>query len=41
MEVDYNKKEKIVGTFVIGMVVIMLAMLIIIGRGKDWFKGLV
>jgi phospholipid/cholesterol/gamma-HCH transport system substrate-binding protein len=38
MEVDYNKKEKIVGTFVIGMVVIMLAMLIIIGRGKDWFK---
>jgi len=38
MEVDYNKKEKIVGTFVIGIVVIMLAMLIIIGRGKDWFK---
>ncbi|MBC2695126.1 MAG: MCE family protein [Desulfobacteraceae bacterium] len=38
MEVDYNKKEKIVGMFVIGTVVIMLAMLIIIGRGKDWFK---
>lgn len=38
MEVDYNKKEKIVGTFVIGIVVLMLAMLIIIGRGKDWFK---
>jgi len=38
MEVDYNKKEKIVGTFVIGIVVIMLAMLIIIGRGNDWFK---
>jgi len=38
MEIDYNKKEKIVGTFVIGMVIIMLAMLIIIGRGKDWFK---
>lgn len=38
MEVDYNKKEKIVGTFVIGIVVIMLAMLIIIGRGKGWFK---
>jgi len=38
MEVDYNKKEKIVGTFVIGIVVILLTMLIIIGRGKDWFK---
>jgi len=38
MEVDYNKKEKIVGTFVIGIVVLMLTMLIIIGRGKDWFK---
>ena len=38
MEVDYNKKEKIVGTFVIGIVVLMLTMLIIIGRGKGWFK---
>ena len=38
MEVDYNKKEKIVGTFVIGIVVILFATLIIIGRGKDWFK---
>jgi phospholipid/cholesterol/gamma-HCH transport system substrate-binding protein len=38
MEIDYNKKEKIVGTFVIGIIVLMLAMLIIIGRGKDWFK---
>ena len=38
MEVDYNKKEKIVGTFVIGIVILMLTMLIIIGRGKDWFK---
>ncbi len=38
MEVDYNKKEKIVGTFVIGIVVLMLTLLIVIGRGKDWFK---
>ena len=38
MEVDYNKKEKIVGTFVIGIVILMFTMLIIIGRGKDWFK---
>ncbi len=38
MEVDYNKKEKIVGTFVIGIVILMLTMLIIIGRGKGWFK---
>ncbi len=38
MEIDYNKKEKIVGTFVIGIVILLLTMLIIIGRGKDWFK---
>ena len=38
MEIDYNKKEKIVGTFVIGIIVLMLAVLIIMGRGKDWFK---
>lgn len=38
MEIDYNKKEKIVGTFVIGIVILLFAMLIIIGRGKDWFK---
>ncbi|MDL1967086.1 MAG: MlaD family protein [Deltaproteobacteria bacterium] len=38
MEVDYNKKEKIVGTFLISIIVLMLAVLIIIGRGKDWFK---
>ena len=38
MEVDYNKKEKIVGTFVIGIVILLLTMLIVIGRGKDWFK---
>ena len=38
MEVDYNKKEKIVGMFVIGIVLLLFTMLVMISRGKDWFK---
>ncbi len=38
MELDFNRKEKIVGTFVIGVTILLLATVISIGRGKDWFK---
>lgn len=38
MEVDYNKKEKIVGIFVIGIVLLLFTVLVMISRGKDWFK---
>jgi phospholipid/cholesterol/gamma-HCH transport system substrate-binding protein len=38
MELDFNRKEKIVGLFVIGVIILLLATVISIGRGKDWFK---
>ena len=39
MELDFNKKEKIAGVFIIGIAILLLATVIIIGRGKDWFKA--
>lgn len=38
MDLHYTKAERAVGLFVIGIVAVMLAALIMIGRGKDWFK---
>jgi phospholipid/cholesterol/gamma-HCH transport system substrate-binding protein len=38
MDVDFSRKERVVGVFVIGVAVILLATIITIGRGKDWFK---
>ncbi len=38
MDLDFSKKEKAVGTFVICIIVILLTTVVIIGRGKDWFK---
>lgn len=38
MELDFNKKEKIAGAFIIFVVILLLTTVIIIGRGKDWFK---
>ena len=38
MELDFSKKEKIVGTFIITVAVLLLVTVVIIGRGKDWFK---
>lgn len=38
MEIDFDKREKIVGTFIIGVTILLLATVIIIGRGKDWFQ---
>ena len=38
MEVDFNKREKIVGIFIISVTILLLTTVIIIGRGKDWFK---
>ena len=38
MDVDFSRKERIVGLFVIGVAVILMATIITIGRGKDWFK---
>ncbi len=38
MDVDFSRKERIVGLFIIGVAVILMATIITIGRGKDWFK---
>jgi len=38
MELDFSKQEKIVGTFIICMTILLLATVIVIGRGKNWFK---
>jgi phospholipid/cholesterol/gamma-HCH transport system substrate-binding protein len=38
MEFRYNRKEKIVGIFVIFILLLLLSTIIIIGRGKHWFE---
>jgi phospholipid/cholesterol/gamma-HCH transport system substrate-binding protein len=38
MELDFSKKEKAVGTFIISVAVLLLVTVVVIGRGKDWFK---
>ena len=38
MDLNFSKKEKAVGTFIICIIVILLTTVVIIGRGKDWFK---
>lgn len=38
MELQYKKREKIVGFFIIFVVFLLLATVALIGRGKDWFK---
>ena len=37
MEASYTRAEKSVGFFVVGIVVLLLATVVILGRGKDWF----
>jgi len=41
MELTFTKKEKLAGVFIIGTAILLLATVIIIGRGKDWFKDYV
>jgi len=38
MEFDFNKREKIVGVFILCIAILLLTTVVIIGRGKDWFK---
>ena len=38
MELKYSRKERIAGVFIICSVLLLLVTLVIIGRGKDWFK---
>lgn len=41
MEVNYSRKEKIVGAFVTVVAVLLVGVLIMVGRGKQWFKNFV
>ncbi|MEE8400036.1 MAG: hypothetical protein V3S89_13580 [Desulfobacterales bacterium] len=38
MDTNFNKREKTVGTFLILIGIVLLTVLLVIGRGKDWFK---
>lgn len=38
MEMEFSRLERIVGTFIIGVSMLLMATLVIIGRGKDWFE---
>lgn len=39
MEMEFTRLERVVGTFIIGVSMLLMATLIIIGRGKDWFEA--
>lgn len=38
MDLDFDIREKIVGTFIICIAILLLGTIVMIGRGKDWFK---
>jgi phospholipid/cholesterol/gamma-HCH transport system substrate-binding protein len=38
MELDFNRREKIVGVFILCIAILLLTTVVVIGRGKDWFK---
>ncbi len=41
MELEFNRKEKAVGVFIIIVMTLLIMSIISIGRGKDWFKSYV
>ncbi len=41
MKISFDAKEKIVGTFMVIMVILLLTVVVMTGRGKDWFKAYV
>jgi phospholipid/cholesterol/gamma-HCH transport system substrate-binding protein len=38
MDMEFSRLERVVGTFVIGVSILLIATLVVIGRGKDWFE---
>lgn len=38
MELKFTRREKIVGLFMVGVALLLLATVFLVGRGKDWFK---
>ena len=41
MELNYSQKEKIAGVFIISVTVLLIVVLVMIGRGKEWFKNFI
>lgn len=41
MRISFDTREKIVGAFMIIMMILLLSIVVMIGRGKDWFKAYV
>lgn len=41
MDLVYNKREKIVGVFVLCVFLLLFVSVVLIGRGKNWFKSYV
>lgn len=41
MEMTFEKKEKIVGIFMVVILAFLLAVLVMVGRAKDWFRSYV
>lgn len=38
MELSFTRRERIVGLFMVGVALLLLATVFLVGRGKDWFK---
>ncbi|MBU1168548.1 MAG: MCE family protein [Proteobacteria bacterium] len=38
MVLKFRTMEKVVGTFVISVFILLLSMVVLVGRGKDWFR---
>ncbi|MDA8138912.1 MAG: MlaD family protein [Desulfobacteraceae bacterium] len=38
MEMEFSKMERLVGAFIVAVILLLMATVVIIGRGKDWFK---
>ncbi len=38
MEMEFSKIEKMAGAFIISTALLLIASLVVIGRGKDWFE---
>ncbi len=39
MEMEFTRLERVVGTFIVGVIMLLMATLVIVGRGKDWFEN--
>ncbi|TYT76120.1 MlaD family protein [Desulfobotulus mexicanus] len=38
MDLEFSRRERVVGTFVVAIMVLLLSSLFILGRGKGWFE---